>query len=53
MDKLLQQYAEKFGENFPIMYLRHMNEAVLKELIKKSIKDNKPYEAEYDAEGDY
>ena len=53
MDKLLLQYAEKFEDNFPIFFVNHLGEAEIKELIKKAIEDNKPYEAEYKEQIDY
>lgn len=53
MDKLLQQYVEKFEDNFPIFFVRHLGEEEIKELIKKAIENNKPYEAGYEEQGVY
>ncbi|WP_156350807.1 hypothetical protein [Psychrobacillus sp. FJAT-21963] len=53
MDNILQQYADKFGDNFPIMAVLHLEDAEIVKLIKKAIEDNKPYEAEYEDQRNY
>jgi hypothetical protein len=53
MDKKLNEYADKFGENFPLFFVGHMDEAEIIKLIDKAIKEDKPYEAEYEDKGDY
>lgn len=50
MDKLFKQYAEKFGEQFPLMLCRGCDDEEIKEIIKGCLKDNKPYTV---GEGDY
>ena len=50
MDKLLKQYAEQFGEQFPAMLCRGCDDEELEEIIKECLKKNKPYEV---GEGDY
>ena len=44
MDKLMLDYEEKFGEQFPLMLCRGMTEEAIKALIKKCIDEGKPYE---------
>lgn len=51
MDKVLDEYKEKFGECFPLMLTRGMEEKEIEEIAKKCIADNKPYEVK--AENDY
>lgn len=53
LDKLLQEYADKFGDNFPLVYVRHLEEKEIIELIKNAINKNEPYEADYSKEGTY
>lgn len=51
MDKLLDEYKEKFGECFPLMLTRGMSEDDIIEIVKSCLKNNKPYEV--DEERDY
>lgn len=53
MDELLWQYAEKFKENFPIFFVKHLSEEEIKELIKQSINANKPFQADYEKDAMY
>ncbi|MGP4082061.1 hypothetical protein ACTWQL_19425 [Pseudalkalibacillus sp. R45] len=53
MDKLLQQYVEKFKDNFPIFSVMGMDEAEIKKLIEKAIESNEHYEAVYKEYADY
>jgi hypothetical protein len=53
LDKVLSEYAEKFEDNFPLFYVRGMEESKIIELVKQSIKEGVPYEAEYDKNADY
>lgn len=46
MEKLIDDYLEKFGEQFPIMLLRGVSEEELKAIIQKCIDEGKPYEPE-------
>lgn len=52
LEQALQEYADKFKDNFPIFYVNHLDEDEMVKLIKKCIKDGKPYEADY-GEGVY
>lgn len=44
MDELLIQYADAFGENFPIFMCMGMDENDLKVLINKCLDDGVPYD---------
>ena len=46
MDEKLNQYADHFGENFPIFVARRLGEDELVRIIDDCIKNNKPYEVE-------
>jgi hypothetical protein len=50
MDKLMQEYQERFGEQFPLMLCRGCDDEEIEEIIKKCLKENKPHTA---GEGDY
>lgn len=53
LEKVLSEYTEKFDENFPLFYVRGMDEKEIIELVKQSIIDGVPYEADYDENADY
>jgi hypothetical protein len=53
IDKLLQDYADKFDDNFPIFALLHIEEKEIADLIRKAIDNNEPYNGNYDAVGAY
>lgn len=46
MDKLLIEYAEKFGENFPFFIVMDLDEEEITNIIKTSIEKNEPYVVE-------
>lgn len=50
MDKLLKKYAEKFGEQFPLMLCRGCDDEEIEEIITECITKNKPYTV---GDGDY
>ena len=50
MDKYLEEYAEKFGEQFPIMLCRGCDDKEIIEIIDECISKNEPYIVEH---GDY
>lgn len=50
MDKMLREYAAKFGEQFPLMLCRGCDDAEIKEIIEDCLKSGKPYEVDH---GDY
>lgn len=53
MNELLDQYAEKFHENFPIFVTRGMTEAETKKAIQKCLDDGTPYVIDTDPKCDY
>ena len=53
MHKLVEQYVEKFNENFPIGYIRYLSEEELIEMIKNAIENNEKIIIAYDDEADY
>lgn len=53
MEKLLEEYVDKFNENFPIFLLKGIDEDEIMEMIKKCIDEDKPCEIEVDENDDY
>jgi hypothetical protein len=53
MEEKLNQYAEHFGENFPIFIARRLDEDELVKIIDDCIAKNKPYEIETDENSSY
>ena len=49
MEKLINEYLEKFDENFPLFMFMGIDEEEVKRIIKKCIDEDKPYiDLEYD-----
>lgn len=48
LDNKLQQYRDRFEENFPIFYFRNKTEEQIIQLIDHCIQIGKPYEVEDD-----
>jgi hypothetical protein len=46
MDELLEEYNKKFGEFFPLMCVQSCTDEDIEEIIKKCIKNNKPFKAD-------
>ena len=46
MSKLLDEYRNKFGDQFPLMLCMSMTEDEIMELIQDCIDKGKPYEPE-------
>lgn len=53
MDELLNQYSEKFHENFPVFITRGMTETEIKEAIRECLNDGTPYVVDTDPKSDY
>ena len=53
MEKLLNEYVKKFDDNFPMFLFRTVSEDEIKEIIKKCIDENKPYETNLDINSNY
>lgn len=43
MDKLIEQYKERFDENFPLFAFMGVDETEVKAIIQKAIDDGVPY----------
>lgn len=52
-DKMLDEYQERFEENFPLMLCRHMEEDEIIEIIQKCLDDDEPYDPELDPDANY
>ena len=52
-DKMLDEYQERFEENFPLMLCRHMEEDEIIEVIQKCLDDDEPYDPELDPDANY
>jgi len=46
MEKLIQEYINKFDENFPLYLVMGMKEDMIIKILKKSIDTGVPYEPE-------
>ena len=46
MEKLLQEYINKFDENFPLYLVMGMKEDAITKILEKSIETGVPYEPE-------
>lgn len=53
MEKILDEYRNKFGEQFPMFLARHLSDKELIQLVKDCIESGKPYEPELDENCDY
>ena len=43
MENLINEYLQKFDENFPLFMFMNVNEDEVKRIIKKCIDEGKPY----------
>jgi len=46
LDEKLYEYADTFGENFPIFYYRHKSEEDIIDMIDDCLKSNKPIDVD-------
>ena len=53
LEKVLNQYRDRFGENFPVMLFRGTPEDELIQTVQKCLDDAKPFEPDLDDEADY
>lgn len=53
MDKLLDQYREKFGEQFPLMLVMGMSEDDIIKIIEECLEKGVPYDPELEEGADY
>lgn len=50
MEKLINEYLERFDENFPIFMMMGIEDEKIKEIIKKCLEENKPFVIERESE---
>lgn len=48
MDELLFQYADRFGENFPMFYARDMDDEEVSRTIQRCLDSGKPYTPDFE-----
>ena len=53
MEDLLFEYADTFGENFPMFLFRSTDEKQIKAIIKKCLEDGEPYEPDIKDDAKY
>lgn len=53
MWNLLDEYHERFGETFPLMLCRGMDEEDIIQIVQKCLDDGRPYEPDIDPDADY
>jgi hypothetical protein len=53
MEKLLDEYRERFGEQFPLMLCRGIGDDAVCDIIRKCLEDGEPYNPELDPESNY
>jgi hypothetical protein len=53
LDKLLLEYCDRFGNNFPLFMVRSMPDNEVIETIEKSLKSNKPFKPKINPDYDY
>ena len=53
LEELLNEYRDRFGENFPVMLFRGTPEGDLIQMIQKCLSDDKPFEPDLDDMADY
>lgn len=53
LDKLLIEYADQFGDNFPIFDVKHLDEDEIIKIIESAIEKNEPYDPDYQDDVDY
>jgi hypothetical protein len=54
MDRLLTKYADRFGENLPMFFLRSKTEEEIIEIVRKCLDEGKPFDVgDLDPASDY
>ena len=53
IEKLLDEYVERFDENVPIAAIRGKTDEEIEKMIKDSIEKEKPIDIEYDPDCAY
>ncbi|GEM_PF-1888061 len=49
INEKLKEYAERFGDNFPVMCFEGVADEEIVKLINKALDDNEPYVMEYES----
>jgi len=44
LDEKLKEYAERFGQNFPVFFFRNKSEAEITALVEGCLKENRPFQ---------
>ena len=50
---MLNEYADKFDDNFPMFSVNHLEEKEIIRVVKESIAKNELYEPNYNDKADY
>lgn len=53
LDQMLNQYADRFADNFPTFCVREMDDEEITKLIQKALDTNTPFDVVYKKEIDY
>lgn len=53
LNELLIQYADQFGDSFPLFQVKQLDEDEIISLVQTSIESNVPYESNYQDNVDY
>jgi hypothetical protein len=53
LDELLQQYAKRFNENFPVFSMMSLPETDMVTLIERCLATNTPHKAIYKEDAEY
>lgn len=53
MDRLLDKYKAKFGEHFPLMLCRGMDDEEINSLVEECLESGKPYDPKLDPDANY
>lgn len=52
LDEKLKEYADRFGQNFPVFFFRNKSEAEITRIIDDCLQQNRPFQAEDNGETD-
>lgn len=44
LDEKLKEYADRFGQNFPVFFFRNKSEAEITALVEGCLKENRPFQ---------
>ncbi len=52
LDEKLKEYADRFGQNFPVFFFRNKSEAEIIDLVEECLKQNRPFQVDDNGEDD-